>query len=57
MSSQVCSFWMNDVSLIEWLSPSSSVTSAKGARIQKQFFGELVDRLISIAPEVAPYLK
>jgi hypothetical protein len=33
------------------------VTSAKGSQIQKKFFGELVDRLIKIASEVAPYLK
>ncbi|EED14296.1 short-chain dehydrogenase, putative [Talaromyces stipitatus ATCC 10500] len=37
--------------------PSSSVTSAKGVRIQKQFVGVLVDKLVRIAPEVSSYLK
>ncbi|CRG91410.1 hypothetical protein PISL3812_08458 [Talaromyces islandicus] len=33
--------------------PSSSVTSAKGARIQKKFYDELMAKLAKIAPEIS----
>ncbi|QKX54792.1 uncharacterized protein TRUGW13939_01881 [Talaromyces rugulosus] len=33
--------------------PSSSVTNAKGARIQKKFYNELVAELAKIAPEIS----